>query len=361
MKRFLAVCLFCALPLSALAADPVSRRDGFLSIWQSINRPAEPAKTAFVDLPEEERGSLEIDYAASRGLINDDEDSFRPDAELTLGDALVWLLRSRNVTDDPDDVSIDSLVDILVRYPIAHIDSTDDIHQAVTADELQSLIVLLDEQLQKEEHEVSLYAEKFHGKGTAFGDTFDMHAMTAAHRSFPSNTLVKVTNVRNGKSVIVRINDRGPYVEGRDMDLSLAAFTSIEDRSKGKFMAKFERLGDFRIVGKLHETNTETFTEPQTCAMKAVMQRRIGGGVALKDGMPSLLPLGETLTLSSSKQFVVRSVLYPDGSSERLQDFVLKGETFTLKPSMPGKYAFSINPIRGRGRILTMNVVECAE
>ena len=85
---------------------------------------------------------------------------------------------------------------------------------------------LLDQKLRDEVHEVSLYGEQFHGDGTAFGEKFDMYALTAAHRSFPHNTLVKVTNVENEKTVTVRINDRGPYVEGRDMDLSVAAFTT---------------------------------------------------------------------------------------------------------------------------------------
>jgi rare lipoprotein A len=363
MKRLLAVFLFCALPLSALATEPVSRRDGFLTIWQSISRPAEPAKTAFNDVPEDARGSLEIDYAAARGLIDDAEDAFRPDEPLTLGDALVWMMRFRNITDDPTEVSIESMTGLLLRYPIAHIDSPESLSAPVSSDELLSIIKTFDELLKKEEHEVSLYAEKFHGKGTAFGDTFDMYAMTAAHRSFPSNTLVKVTNVRNGKSVIVRINDRGPFVKGRDMDLSLAAFTAIEDRSKGKFMATFERLGDFRIVGKLHETQavetTGVKSVVKTCNDDMFMQRRISGDVILKDGVPSMLNLGESLSLSSRKTFVVRKVTYPDGSSEKPQDFVFDGESFSIKPSMEGEYAFLLGTITGRGRSVRMKVVNC--
>jgi rare lipoprotein A (peptidoglycan hydrolase) len=118
---------------------------------------------------------------------------------------------------------------------------------SITSEELLSLMRALDTKLATEEHEASLYSEKFHGKGTAFGETFDMYALTAAHRTFPYNTLVKVTNTQNGKSVIVRINDRGPYVKGRDMDLSLAAFTTIAERSQGKIRATFERLGDVNL------------------------------------------------------------------------------------------------------------------
>ena len=60
----------------------------------------------------------------------------------------------------------------------------------------------------------------FHGKLTAIGEVFDMNAMTAAHKTLPLGSLVRVTNLENDKSVIVRINDRGPYVEGRILDCS---------------------------------------------------------------------------------------------------------------------------------------------
>lgn len=69
----------------------------------------------------------------------------------------------------------------------------------------------------------SWYGHRFHGKETASGTPFDQHAMTAAHRSLPLGTEVVVTNVDNGKSVTVTINDRGPYVRGRIIDLSRRA------------------------------------------------------------------------------------------------------------------------------------------
>lgn len=69
----------------------------------------------------------------------------------------------------------------------------------------------------------SYYAHRFHGRKTASGERFDMHAMTAAHKTLKFGTRVKVTNKANGKSVIVRINDRGPYAKGRMIDVSYAA------------------------------------------------------------------------------------------------------------------------------------------
>lgn len=69
----------------------------------------------------------------------------------------------------------------------------------------------------------SWYGPRFHGRRTASGDRYNMYAYTAAHRTLPFGTLVKVTNLRNGRSVTVRITDRGPYIRGRVIDLSYSA------------------------------------------------------------------------------------------------------------------------------------------
>ena len=81
--------------------------------------------------------------------------------------------------------------------------------------------------------QASYYAQKYHHKQTASGETFDQYAMTAAHKTLPFGTRVKVTNTRNGKSVVVKINDRGPFVKGRIIDLSRSAFESIGNLRSG--------------------------------------------------------------------------------------------------------------------------------
>ena len=73
----------------------------------------------------------------------------------------------------------------------------------------------------------SYYGRKFHGRRTASGERFDMNAMTAAHRTLPFGTLVQVTNPSNGKTVTVRINDRGPFHGNRVIDVSRAAATQL--------------------------------------------------------------------------------------------------------------------------------------
>lgn len=73
----------------------------------------------------------------------------------------------------------------------------------------------------------SYYANKFHGRKTASGAIFDTEKLTAAHKTLPFGTKLKVTNLANGKSVVVEVNDRGPFVKGREIDLSRAAFMEI--------------------------------------------------------------------------------------------------------------------------------------
>lgn len=88
----------------------------------------------------------------------------------------------------------------------------------------------------------SYYAHDFHGKKTANGESYDMHALTAAHRSFPFGTKVRVTNIDNGKSCIVRVNDRGPFKLERIMDLSLAAAEALDMTKTGTANVALEVL-----------------------------------------------------------------------------------------------------------------------
>jgi rare lipoprotein A len=86
----------------------------------------------------------------------------------------------------------------------------------------------------------SWYGEHWQGRKTASGKRFDVHKLTAAHRSLPLNTHVRVTNIENGKSVIVLINDRGPYVDGRVIDLSTAAARRLGMIKKGLVPVRIE-------------------------------------------------------------------------------------------------------------------------
>ena len=79
----------------------------------------------------------------------------------------------------------------------------------------------------------SWYGKQFHGRSTASGEPYDMFQFTAAHRQLPLGTWVRVTNLRNGRSITVRVNDRGPYVGDRIIDLSYGAAQMLELRAQG--------------------------------------------------------------------------------------------------------------------------------
>jgi len=96
----------------------------------------------------------------------------------------------------------------------------------------------------KERGIASWYGEDFHGWLTANGEIYDMEAFTAAHRTLPLGTRVLVTNVENGKQVRVRINDRGPYLYGRVLDLSLAGARELDMVDSGVAAVQLEVVGD---------------------------------------------------------------------------------------------------------------------
>ncbi|UIZ56678.1 septal ring lytic transglycosylase RlpA family protein [Acinetobacter sp. SCLZS86] len=88
----------------------------------------------------------------------------------------------------------------------------------------------------------SWYGRQFHGRKTASGETFDMNAMTAAHRSLPLNCYIRVTNKNNGKSVVVKVNDRGPFHGNRVLDLSYGAAKQLGITNAGTAKVSIERV-----------------------------------------------------------------------------------------------------------------------
>lgn len=101
----------------------------------------------------------------------------------------------------------------------------------------------------------SWYGPDFHGKKTSNGEIYDMHGLTAAHKTLPMNTVVKVTNLNNSKEVIVRINDRGPFVQDRIIDLSKSAANKINLIGTGTAPVKVQVIG---FNGAINSTSTPT-------------------------------------------------------------------------------------------------------
>jgi rare lipoprotein A len=94
----------------------------------------------------------------------------------------------------------------------------------------------------KERGIASWYGRKFHGEKTSIGETYDMYAMTAAHPTLPLPSYARVTNVATGKSIVVRVNDRGPFLHGRVIDLSYAAAVKVGIAGKGSGEVEVEAI-----------------------------------------------------------------------------------------------------------------------
>ncbi|HUO81755.1 MAG TPA: septal ring lytic transglycosylase RlpA family protein [Gammaproteobacteria bacterium] len=98
----------------------------------------------------------------------------------------------------------------------------------------------------------SWYGKKFHGERTASGETYDMYAMTAAHKTLPLPTYARVTNLRNGRNVVVKINDRGPFAHNRIIDLSYSAASRLDMLAAGTTLVEIEALEPGGVVEAPH-------------------------------------------------------------------------------------------------------------
>ena len=106
----------------------------------------------------------------------------------------------------------------------------------------QTYVPVVNRDPKKERGVASWYGRKFHGQRTSSGETYDMFAMTAAHKTLPIPSFAKVTNLNNGKSVVVRVNDRGPFHADRIIDLSYAAAARIGIVNAGSGPVEVERV-----------------------------------------------------------------------------------------------------------------------
>ena len=127
----------------------------------------------------------------------------------------------------------------------------------------------------------SFYGREHHGGPTASGERFNMHAMTAAHRTAPLGSRLKVTNLKNGKSVVVRVNDRGPFVKGRIIDLSRGAAEVLG----------FTGAGLTRVAVETAGTGAETGPAPGALKVASLEPETAGAAVPARsdaDAKPSL-------------------------------------------------------------------------
>ncbi|RDX34528.1 septal ring lytic transglycosylase RlpA family protein [Arcobacter sp. HD9-500m-PIT-SAG03] len=125
----------------------------------------------------------------------------------------------------------------------------------------------------------SWYGPNFHAKKTSNGEVYDMYAMTAAHKTLPMNTMVKVDNLENGKSIIVRINDRGPFVTGRIIDLSNKAAHKVDMVKKGTARVKLTVLGFDAKIARTTEEKQETATVGKYYVQVGAFRRYAGAKI----------------------------------------------------------------------------------
>lgn len=113
----------------------------------------------------------------------------------------------------------------------------------------------------------SYYAEDFHGKRTSNGERFNMYDYTCAHKSLPFGTILRVTNLSNGKTCDVRVNDRGPFVASREIDLSKAAAVKLDMIGSGTAKVKLEII----------QRGADTKLSQQTAASASKIMQKLGG------------------------------------------------------------------------------------
>ncbi len=118
-------------------------------------------------------------------------------------------------------------------------------------------------QIVKLEAVASYYAEDFHGRPTSSGELFDMNALTAAHKTLPFGTMLEVTNLENGKKVIVRVNDRGPFVPNREIDVSKRAAAELDMIKTGVARVSIRTVSGFDAAATVAATSSNQ-PEPGT-------------------------------------------------------------------------------------------------
>ncbi len=132
----------------------------------------------------------------------------------------------------------------------------------------------------EERGEASWYGKKFHGRETASGEVYDMHELTAAHKHLPLPTFVRVTRIDNGQSVIVKVNDRGPFVDDRVIDLSYAAASHLNMLEGGKSDVFIQALSHHEGAVAMDDS-AETLPDTSTGVTRSTTSTEPAGATGL--------------------------------------------------------------------------------
>ena len=152
---------------------------------------------------------------------------------------------------------------------------------------------LLDHKGYAEEGTASWYGPDFHGKSTSCGEIYDMNAMTSAHKILPMGTRLRVTNLRNNRSIVVRVNDRGPFVKSRIIDLSYAAAKELDVVASGTAPVRIESItgasGAPIILGPF-TVQVGAFTDPDNAyRLASQLEKRYGSSSVQRGWVKGIL------------------------------------------------------------------------
>jgi rare lipoprotein A len=178
----------------------------------------------------------------------------------------------------------------------------------------------------------SWYGPNFHGKKTSNGEVYNMHARTAAHKTWPMDTMVKVSNLQNGKTTIVRINDRGPFVRGRIIDCSYTAGKEIGLDRMGIAKVSIQVVGfagkvqSAAKIAQSRKTKTETRVMLSNFGVQVGAFKRRKGAEITRKMFAKLYPKYQPVVkmfsnVDGSREVLYRVWLMGFGSEQEARDF----------------------------------------
>ena len=177
----------------------------------------------------------------------------------------------------------------------------------------------------------SWYGKKFHGNTTSNGETYDMYAMSAAHKTLPLPSYVRVTNLSNSRSVVVRVNDRGPFLHNRLIDLSYAAAAKLDMLRTGTAQVEVTAINSDTTRASAHRTTTTTDVSAQTNAPNLSTRQQLGN-----DAGRLYLQVGAFSQQANAQRLLARLQPQIDAPINVL----------TLKQSRGAVYRVRIGPLR---------------
>jgi rare lipoprotein A len=169
----------------------------------------------------------------------------------------------------------------------------------------------------------SWYGPTFHGKASASGEVFDENAMTAAHPTLPIPSLVRVTNLENGRSIVVRLNDRGPFVDDRIIDLSRAASAAIDMHGKGTAKVRVQYVGPAPAQPNSLPVQPARIQQPVEVQIAAPVQSLPPSPVPYveRQPMPPLVPAPVAMPGQALGGYFLQAGSFADlGNAHALQD-----------------------------------------